>query len=107
MTLSLSPRLRQAAACLGRALCTLQPRLAIIVAIAVALASSAHAASVPLEVRATGTGSGVLLIPGLASSGTTPSGGSECGAAATCPRWKASSTDARMGRRAERIATVA
>ena len=69
MTRSLLPLLRQAAACLERALCALQPRLAVIVAIAVAIASSAHAAAAPFEVRVTGSGPDVLLIPGLASSG--------------------------------------
>jgi hypothetical protein len=47
MTRSSMPLLRQAAACLKRAPCTLSWRLAIVVAIVAAMASSAHAAAPP------------------------------------------------------------
>ena len=68
MTTSLMPLLRQAAACLDRALGAAAMRFAVVVAIVTAIASSAHAAT-PFEVRVTGSGPDVLLIPGLASSG--------------------------------------
>ena len=68
MTTSLMPLLRQAAACLDRALGASAMRFAVVVAIVTAIASSAHAAT-PFEVRVTGSGPDVLLIPGLASSG--------------------------------------
>ena len=68
MTHSLMPLLRQAAACLDRALGASAMRFAVVVAIVAAIASSAHAAT-PFEVRVTGSGPDLLLIPGLASSG--------------------------------------
>ena len=57
MTTSLMPLLRQAAACLDRALGASAMRFAVVVAIVTAIASSAHAAT-PFEVRVTGSGLG-------------------------------------------------